>query len=406
MVREIAIPGRQPKDIYRLLVALVIRNPVPFLVALNLVATLLVYVPLMGERDGRLYPTFGLSTDNIHQYWDGPLYLVVAKAFYDVESPVMRVFPDLPPTYYAAHFPGYPATIRFFSHILGYTDGMLAATIVATSLAIWVFYLLLKDLGLRNKALWLGFLFLFLPPRWLIYHSVGASEPLFILEILTFILFVRRRQYWLAGFAGAAAVLTRSPGILLLVGYGLLVGWDYLRVVPRRTLWSVVKQRLLPMLPFGVAPLLLFGFYQIQYGDFFAYFQSGDNIHLTGAPFASIWPSSIGYNWSEASVWAYLLYGTGILLLWRNGHRDLAVFAGVYYLPLIFVAHHDLVRYMMPIFPLSLIVGYSRLVTAREFKLVMFLILPAIYIYTWSGVHTNLAPPEQMEQLLGFLNGQ
>ena len=84
----------------------------------------------------------------------------------------------------------------------------------------------------------------------------------------------------------------------------------------------------------------------------------------------------LGYNWSEASLWIYLLNAIGILLLWRWGRHDLALFAAVFYIPLIFVAHHDLVRYMLPIFPLSLLIGFERLLSAREFKLAMVLIVP------------------------------
>ena len=98
-----------------------------------------------------------------------------------------------------------------------------------------------------------------------------------------------------------------------------------------------------------------------------------------------------------------MLNAIGILLLWRNGHHDLALFAGALYVPLIFVAHHDLVRYMLPIFPLSLIIAYERFIVAKEFKMAMVLIIPAIYIYTWSGVQTNLAPSEAMQQLLALL---
>ena len=327
----------------------------------------------------------------------------MAKTFYNVGSPEITAFADLAPGYYAAHFPGYPATIRLFAFAFGYANGMIAATIAATSLSLWVLYLLLKDMGLGQKALWLGLVFVFLPPRWLIYHSVGAAEPLFILEMLAFILFFRRRQYWLAGFAGAAAVLTRSPGILLLGVYFLLIAWEHYRATPRPPWLSVVRRQILPMAPFALAPLLLFGLFQMQYGDFFAYFHSGDNIHLTGAPFASIWPSDVGYNWSEASLWIYFLNAVGILLLWRAGHYDLALFAAALYVPLIFVAHHDLVRYMLPIFPLSLLIAYQRLIGAWEFKLAMVLIVPAIYIYTWSGVQTNLAPVDAMQQLMARL---
>ena len=381
-----------------------LRRPVLTLVVVNLLATLMVYVPLYENQDGYLRLAFsGLSMDNIYRYWDGPLYLVVAKTFYNVSSPEITAFADLAPGYYAAHFPGYPATIRLFAFVFGYANGMIAATIAATSLSLWVLHLLLKDMGLGEKTLWLGLVFVFLPPRWLIYHSVGAAEPLFILEMLAFILFFRRQQYWLAGFAGAAAVLTRSPGILLLGVYLLLIAWEYYRAAPRPLWLSVVRRQVLPMAPFALAPLLLFGLFQMQYGDFFAYFHSGDNIHLTGAPFASIWPSVLGYNWSEATLWFYFLNAVGILLLWRAGHRDLALFAAALYVPLIFVAHHDLVRYMLPIFPLSLLIGYHRLIGAPEFKLAMVLIVPAIYIYTWSGVQTNLAPVDAMQQLMARL---
>lgn len=378
-----------------------LERPVLTLIALNVAATLLVYVPLYENRDGYLRLAFsGLSMDNIYRYWDGPLYIVVAKTFYNAGSVEFAAFADLAPGYYAAHFPGYPATIRMFAYLFGYANEMVAATIAATSLSLWVLYLLLKDLGLPHKALWLGLVFIFLPPRWLIYHSVGAAEPLFILEMLAFILFFRRQQYWLAGLAGAAAALTRSPGIILLGVYLLLIAWQYYRAAPRPSPISVFRRQLLPMAPFGVVPLLLFGLFQMQYGDFFAYFHSGDNIHITGAPFASIWPSVLGYNWSEATLWIYLLNAVGILLLWRSGRQDLALFAGAFYVPLIFVAHHDLVRYMLPIFPLTLIIGFERLTSAREFKMAMVLIVPAIYIYTWSGVQTNLAPADSVQQQL------
>ena len=63
-----------------------------------------------------------------------------------------------------------------------------------------------------------------------------------------------------------------------------------------RSIWRVIAAH--PVL----AMVALFGFYQLQYGDFFAYFHSGDNIHLTGAPFSSIWPSDLGTNWLEATL--------------------------------------------------------------------------------------------------------
>ena len=45
-----------------------------------------------------------------------------------------------------------------------------------------------------------------------------------------------------------------------------------------------MRRQVLPMAPFALAPLLLFGLFQMQYGDFFAYFHSGDNIHSPALP--------------------------------------------------------------------------------------------------------------------------
>ena len=94
----------------------------------NSLATLLLYVPLYENRDGSLrLSSSGLSLDNIYRYWDGPLYLVVAKTLCSVGSPAIGVFAGLEPVDYAADFPGYPAAIRMFSYAFGYPNGMIAA---------------------------------------------------------------------------------------------------------------------------------------------------------------------------------------------------------------------------------------------------------------------------------------
>ena len=62
-----------------------LKRPVLTLVAVNLLATLLVYVPLYENQDGYLRLAYsGLSMDNIYRYWDGPLYLIVADRGQDL----------------------------------------------------------------------------------------------------------------------------------------------------------------------------------------------------------------------------------------------------------------------------------------------------------------------------------
>ena len=73
------------------------------------------------------------------------------------------------------------------------------------------------------------------------------------------------------------------------------------------------------------------------------------------------------------------------------------------YVPLIFVAHHDLVRYMLPIFPLSLLIGFHRLIGDREFKLAMVLIVPAYLHVYLERCPDEPAPVDAMQQLMAGL---
>ena len=63
-----------PADIFQALARTCLAHPVLTLLALNLVATFLVYLPLYENQDGYIRLSFsGLSLDNIYGYWDGPL---------------------------------------------------------------------------------------------------------------------------------------------------------------------------------------------------------------------------------------------------------------------------------------------------------------------------------------------
>src|SRR3989338_8302929 len=105
---------------------------------------------------------------------------------------------------------------------LGYLKSMLFVSLLSTILAAWAFYKLVKDFRLTDHPLFLSILFLILPARWMIVHSVGSSEPLFIFLVIQSIYFFMKNEstskiqfLLLTTVTGIGAQLTRPPGILL-----------------------------------------------------------------------------------------------------------------------------------------------------------------------------------------------
>ena len=167
----------------------------------------------------------------IYRNFDGLEYVIIAKTLY---NPDLIVFLQqaLPPNYFASHFPGYSILIAFFAPIFGYLKSMLFVSVASTILSTWAFYFLIRNLKLSSHPLFLSLIFLILPARWLIVHSVGSSEPLFIfLTITALYFFIRFEQTGhftdivLAAISGLLTQITRPPGILLFIALMLYVLW-------------------------------------------------------------------------------------------------------------------------------------------------------------------------------------
>src|SRR3989344_4796092 len=147
--------------------------------------------------------------------FDGPLYIVAAKTFYNPEL-ISHLFEiPLVTEYYAAHFPLFPALIRLFSPILGYPYSMLFVTLISSVLATVAFMKLIASYVDKKNLYWITFVFALFPARWLIVRSVGSPEPLFLAFIIFSIYYFQNKKYLLAGIFGMFAQLTKSPGILL-----------------------------------------------------------------------------------------------------------------------------------------------------------------------------------------------
>lgn len=324
----------------------------------------------------------------IYRNFDGLEYVIIAKTFYNPAA-IASLPQSLPAQYFASHFPGYAILVAAIAPFLGFLKSMLFASLLSTVLAVWAFYFLVKDFKLTNHPLFLSFIFLILPARWVIVHSVGSSEPTFIFFILAAIYFFMKFEdskkilnLVIAGSFGLLAQITRPPGILLFVALAL-----YILVFKKVSL----KYSPLILIPLGL--LGVFFLYSLTFGDFWAYFHSGDNIHLTFLPFevfnkAQFWVGSI---WLEDIIYMFLLGFLGGVMLLKQKLYPIAFFVLTYLAVSALVAHRDISRYLLPIAPFILI-AFEKVLTSREFKIILPIILLAIYLYAQNFILSNTAP--------------
>ncbi|WP_075186580.1 hypothetical protein [Teredinibacter haidensis] len=352
--------------------ALLRLNPYLLLAILALLSCAIFYLPFW--LNGNI--------DTVFRYWDGPNYAYLAKALYSV--PVDHpLSPYTKPEYFAAHLPLYPVSIWLLTFLgPGYNVAMLLSTMLFTVAATLVFFRLLVETRLVRSPLWSAFLSLFIPARYLIYHSVGATEAPFIFLTLSSLLCYIRGQYLWAFLLGGLSGITRITGVLIGAAYFIdsLIEkkWD------RFWLLSLV----------GLPLFLVFAFYFFHYNDFFAYFGvnlsvKNSLIHSTPFKLFSIYSDRGEVQSAELYLAMYALYGAGICMLW-NRSRILFLYGIVSYGFSIFIFHQDLSRYLIPLAPVALVIGYDSILSNRVVKLAAIPFICLCYIYAWGSVQHNL----------------
>lgn len=368
--------------------------------------TILIWLPHYLRLPNFLGLNFSNGFETIYRNFDGLEYIVIAKSFYTPEG-FVKIPLWLPPSYFAAHFPGYALLILLFASLLGFLKSMLFISLVFTVLGTLAFYFLIKNLKLSTQPLFLSLIFLILPGRWLIVHSVGSAEPIFIFfTVLALYFFTKYEQtlkfkfILLSGILGAAAQITRPPGILLFAALIIYLIWKAFKEGGRNAFSRTISTALSysPLLLIPLTLLGIFYWYSLTYQDFFAYFHSGDNIHLTFPPFQvfnknQFW---VGDIWLEDGVYIFLLGFLGGLLLLKQKLYPLAFFVLTYLSASTLVAHRDISRYVLPIFPF-LLIAFEKILITKEFKIVLTIIALAIYLYTQNFLLTNTAPIPNLE---------
>jgi hypothetical protein len=380
--------------------------------AITLISTFLLWLPFFLNLKSFWsipLPPGGMST--VVANFDGPYYIAVAKSLYNPD--ILNQFEfNLPHQYYAAHYPLYPLTIRFLALFTNYPYAMLASSVIFSVLAAITFYFLIHHLNSTtphhsrgsqgssqktnlptSNSLLLTTIFLFFPARWLILRSVGSPEPLFLFLVLLSLLSMQKKNYWLAGIAGALAQLTKPPAILLFIAYSLYLILPHVSKLITGNFRKELRNlpwKAYPLLLIPTALISLWYFYSRIFGSFFAYFQSGDNLHLFWPPFqifnrAAAW---VGTFWLEDVLWIYLIIGLGLIFLIKQHHRLLAWLTGIWLTSIFFVTHRDIARYALPAFPLILIAAAPLLENKYTKFLLAILIIP-VYLYTINFIAGN-----------------
>lgn len=346
-------------------------------------STLLVYFPFRHDLSA------------IYRYWDGPLYAYVAKTLYSIPADHPFRAYDLPQFYFASHLPLFPLLIRVLSWITfgDYPFAMLLATLLSSVTAAVLFYRLLTAWQLVASPMWTALLFCFFPPRWLLYHSVGATEPLFFCLIFAAFLAYKAQKTSLVILLILLASVTRIQGLLLIPAFGLIYLW--------RKQWRNVL--LLPLSLMGI--LCVFAFYEYRFGDFFVYFKwnAGQHRIVDPHPFSLFQFYATQQNWhsTELFLWTYVLFAAGILGLWK--HRELFFFSAIFFLLPICVTHLDLSRYILPLAPFSILIGFDSIWSRKPCRFVLPLLVYLDYSYVWGCIPWNAASAEVYGKLLEFL---
>jgi hypothetical protein len=167
----------------------------------------------------------GIPLSHLGVYFDGHLYIEIAKSFplpYAAEG-----------RHYLGQAPDYPATIALVraltpSSLVSWGLAALLASWIPAALSASAFFVLCRAAGC--PPLWPSLLFVVANPRWLVIGSTAHAEPLAMLfSILACVACFRNR---LAASMGALsfATLARFPALLA----GPALAWGFLVTKHRR----------------------------------------------------------------------------------------------------------------------------------------------------------------------------
>jgi hypothetical protein len=343
------------------------------------------YIDLPGKIG---FPHTTLET--VFANYDGPNYMVIGKCGYLKQCIATKFSLPQPLEYYPAHFPGFPALIRYFSLFTTTPKAMLVASLFGSILFTLACFQFFKLYLGQKTAYYLTIISLFFPARMLILRLIGAPETMFIALTLFSIIYFQKQKYLLSAVMASLAMTLKSPGVILFFAYVCMALFDYLRT---KNIYQILSKYSFFLLGPAIV-FLIFYLYYLQTGDFLAYFHSGDNIHLNLTPYSVFISNHTWINtiWLEDVLYIFLLIFFGLKLLFGQYRFNLIfVYPLLFTLLTVFVGHRDISRYIAPTYPFILM-AYHQFFIDKKTKSLIWLIAPAIILYAINFLIGNVAP--------------
>ena len=324
---------------------------------------------------------------SIIAYWDGPNYVYAAITLYEIprDNPWFQLF-GYKPDYFACHLPGYPLLIRLCSFFTcsNYIYADFLSIIICNFLIVYSFRRFLMVYNCVSNPILTTCLLSLIPMRFTIYHSVIASEPLFITLVCFSLIFYKINSFSAMLISVWGCCIIRIEGMAV----GFAIGLCFLLL---KDIWNALKM-FLTFVPI----LILLLFHYAMFSDMFAYvhFNSGVQHLVTWPPFPEIRSFKTDYDilhlHSFIDFFIPLIIGT-ICLFKHSGPIAIFSFVNLIYVSLL--QHLDLYRYSLPAAVFSYLIGFDVFWSSKYGKSICILGLPlyfvGILIYSSGQIHSN-----------------
>jgi hypothetical protein len=353
-------------------------RPEVLLLAAAVAGSFLVYTPFLADMT------------TVYRFWDGPNYLTIARTLYDVrpDNPLLAYVYE--PRYFLVHLPVYPLLVRMLS-IVGYQQALLLVSVLATCVATVLFYRLCRDVWKVSSPAFLTLVFLFLPPRWLLYRSTGSTEAVYMAFTLAAIFFFERSRVGKASAAAALSTLTRISGLMIAPAFAVVL-------LRRRKLKELAW---LALIPAGLAAY--FFFCAARTGNFLEYFAQHGEKMAAFRPFGFL-PELFGkglYHQAEFHILLALVYAVGTS---RLRPFPTIFWYCVFELGLhVFISTEDWSRYFLAMAPFALVVGFRDVIDTKAFRWIFPPYVLAALFYAWGVIPLNGCRPDIYLRLLTHL---
>lgn len=309
--------------------------------------------------------------------WDSGWYLHLAQYGYSALSS------NMPGTFGQASyafFPLYPLLIHVTGIAIGnyFIAGLIISNLCLLGAAWYLYKLVLIDDNQGTAERAAKYLFLF--PVAFIFSGV-FTESLFLVLALASLYYSRKQYWWLAGFLGGLAALTKLVGILLVVPLAVefVLQYRYCAMAYLKRGWVL----LLP--PLG---LLIFGLYnKFLDGNFFGFLDIQNSWHRQLAnPLRLIYGAVLARDPYNLFAAAFALISLALLCWFYNRIRLSYWLFGILVIILpMFSGLESLPRYTLAAFPLFIVFAkMSERPKINKLLTVLFLLLQGFFMALWT----------------------